>query len=125
MTAVWPSSIVIHQLFPVSIAPVEARAVFQPEHGEPKRARTATEQCYRVQFDVLVSGINLRTDFLSWWEDQLQHGSQPFTGLEHVVTDAGTTYQFADQMPAFTLLITATEPGDRIWRSTFDLWALP
>lgn len=125
MTATWPSSIVIHQLFPVTIAPVEARSVFQPEHGEPKMAPVSTGQIYRASFDVILSGANLLDDFLAWWESDLQYGTQTFTGLEHVVTDAGTTYQFADELPSFSLIRGASTAAGRMWRATFDLWAFP
>jgi hypothetical protein len=123
MTAVWPATITIHQLSPVSTEPVEMRHVFQPEQGEPMTAPAATGQVYHVRFDVLMSGQHLRNDFLAWWSNELQQGSQPFTGLEDVVTDGAATYQFVDQSPpSFALLRAASAPADRIWRTSFDLW---
>jgi hypothetical protein len=125
VTATWPSSITIHQLLPLSVTPIEARTVFQPEHGEPKQAPATTGQVYRITFDVLMSGTNLRNDFLAWWENELQYGSQPFTGLEHVVNDGAATYQFADAPPSFRLISGGATAGTRKWRAQFDLWALP
>jgi hypothetical protein len=123
MTAVWPGAIVIQQMLPLSAVPLEQRHVFQPEQGAPMIAPASTVSLWMASFDVLLTGANVRDDFLNWWEVSLKNGSEAFTGIEDVVDDGGATYRFRE-MPTFTLLRGSTTPAARLWRSSFSLWQI-
>jgi hypothetical protein len=127
MTAIWPSTITIVQFLPISFSPVDQRNTYKSVASNPMVDSPSTDQIYRTTFDVMLSGSDVRTDFIAFWEGALARGASDFTGVESVITDQPVRYKFTDQqLPSFSIVPAAAgiNADTRVWRGTFDLWQL-
>ena len=102
MTVAWSSSVNTVRLLPISKVPYDQRGMFQVQGGAPKFSAISSTQIFVVGFDMIFSGTELGA-FWTWWNSTLVMGTDKFTGLTDVVTDAAATYQFMSA-PTFNMI---------------------
>ena len=120
MTAAWPTIGTVQYAL-IQLANIDLRTTFQPDLGWARTAPIAIGNLTEVRFDMIMTGAEL-SNFMSWWEVDLDLGTEDFTGLEGVVGDNPSRYLFR-RVPEWRV-IRGGNAGNRLWRASFSLWRL-